>query len=66
MLLEDRADASFARIPAVLNRIAAVQDRGGAVIWMARSSAVHNAALFPATHHFRLSDQGLATTRSAG
>jgi phospholipid/cholesterol/gamma-HCH transport system ATP-binding protein len=65
VLVEDGRDISLTRFPAVLNRIAAVADRGGAVVWLARSPVVRNVS-FPATRHFRLSDQGLTLARAPG
>ena len=65
VLVEDGHDISLTRFPAVLNRVAAVADRGGAVVWLARSPIIRNVS-FPATRHFRLSDQGLTLARSLG
>jgi phospholipid/cholesterol/gamma-HCH transport system ATP-binding protein len=65
VIVEDRRDQSFARSPAVLNRVAATCDRGGAVVWLARDRTIYGAASFPTSHHLRLSDQGLALVRAA-
>jgi len=65
VLVEDRPDVSLARIPAVLNRIVTVRDRGGGIVWLARSPAIRGVP-FPASQHLRLSDQGLALVRSVG
>jgi phospholipid/cholesterol/gamma-HCH transport system ATP-binding protein len=63
VLVEDCRNISLVRFPAVLNRVAAVGDRGGAVVWLARSPTTRNVS-FPASRHFRLSGQGLASVRS--
>ena len=65
VLVEDRPNLSLSRSTAVLNRIAAVCDHGGAVIWLARERTISDPTSFPATHHLRLSDQGLALLRQA-
>jgi phospholipid/cholesterol/gamma-HCH transport system ATP-binding protein len=65
VIVEDREDQSFARLPAVLDRVAATRDRGGAVVWLTRERTIHGAAAFPASHHLRLSDRGLAAARAA-
>jgi len=65
VIVEDRRDQSFARSPAVLNRIAATCDRGGAVVWLSRDRPIHGPTTFPASHHLRLSDQGLVSARVA-
>ena len=63
VLVEDRPDLSLSGSVAVLNRIAATCDRGGAVIWLARERTMSDAAAFPAGHRLRLSDQGLVPIR---
>jgi phospholipid/cholesterol/gamma-HCH transport system ATP-binding protein len=63
VLVEDRPTLSLT--PAVLNRVAATCDRGGAVVWLSRGRAIGHAAAFPTDHHLRLSDQGLALIRRA-
>jgi len=65
VLIEDPPGRSLARYGAVLNRIAATCDRGGALIWLTHDRALSGAAGFPASHHLRLSDQGLALARAA-
>lgn len=50
-------------VPMLLNRIATVRDRGGAVIWLTRSRLVWGDRSFPATHRLRLSNRGLAAER---
>jgi phospholipid/cholesterol/gamma-HCH transport system ATP-binding protein len=65
VLVEDRPNLSLSRSAAVLNRIAAVCDHGGAVVWLARERTIGDPTSFPATHHLRLSDQGLALLRQA-
>jgi phospholipid/cholesterol/gamma-HCH transport system ATP-binding protein len=63
VLIEDRPDLSLSMYPAVLNRVVATCDKGGAVVWFARERTIRNAAFFPATQHFRMSDQGLIRVR---
>jgi phospholipid/cholesterol/gamma-HCH transport system ATP-binding protein len=65
VLVEDRPNLSFSRSAAVLSRVAAACDRGGAVVWLAGERAIVEPTGFPATHHLRLSDQGLASVRQA-
>jgi phospholipid/cholesterol/gamma-HCH transport system ATP-binding protein len=65
VLVEDRPNLSLSRSAAVLSRLAAVCDRGGAVVWLAGEPTAADPALFPAAHHLRLSDQGLALVRRA-
>jgi phospholipid/cholesterol/gamma-HCH transport system ATP-binding protein len=60
VLIEDSPNLSLTRLAAVLSRIAATCDRGGAVIWLAHERTMADAAVFPWSHHLRLSDQGLA------
>ena len=50
---------------ALLNRIASIRDRGGAVIWLIRSRMTHSADTFVATQWARLTDHGLTAVRSA-
>jgi phospholipid/cholesterol/gamma-HCH transport system ATP-binding protein len=64
VLVEDRPNRSLSRSAAVLSRVAATCDRGGAVIWMA-AERTHVDAAFEATHHLELSDRGLALVRHA-
>lgn len=52
-------------VPALLNRIAAVRDQGGAAIWLTRSRLVWDNAAFPATHRLRLDHLGLAERKAA-
>jgi phospholipid/cholesterol/gamma-HCH transport system ATP-binding protein len=48
----------------LLNRIASVCDRGGAVIWLMRSRMARDARAFAATRWLRLTDHGLTAVRS--
>jgi phospholipid/cholesterol/gamma-HCH transport system ATP-binding protein len=50
-------------VPLLLNRIAAMRDRGGAVLWLTRSRLVWGDRSFPATHRLRLSNRGLSPER---
>ncbi len=50
---------------ALLNRVAGVRDRGGAVIWLIRSRMTRDADTFAATQWARLTDRGLTAVRSA-
>lgn len=52
-------------VPALLNRLAEVRDRGGAAIWLTRSRLVWDNASFPATHRLRLDHLGLAERKVA-
>ncbi|MNC98143.1 hypothetical protein D3C83_160130 [compost metagenome] len=52
-------------VPALLNRIAEVRDRGGAAIWLTRSRLVWDNPAFPATHRLRLDHVGLAERKVA-
>jgi phospholipid/cholesterol/gamma-HCH transport system ATP-binding protein len=65
VLVEDRPNLSLSRSAAVLDRVIATCDQGGAVIWLARERSMAAPETFPATHHLRLSDRGLAPTRQA-
>lgn len=65
LLVEDPANQSLSRSAAVLSHVAAVCDRGGAVIWLTREQTIPDVATFPVDHHFRLSDQGLTLVRRA-
>jgi hypothetical protein len=62
LLLEEPAVGFRA---ALLNRVAGVRDRGGAVIWLIRSRMTRDADTFAATQWLRLTDHGLAAVRSA-
>jgi phospholipid/cholesterol/gamma-HCH transport system ATP-binding protein len=64
VVVEDRPNRSLSRSAAVLSRVAAICDRGGAVIWLA-SERTNVDAAFQATHHLQLTDQGLALVRHA-
>ena len=52
-------------VPALLNRLWEVRDRGGAAIWLTRSRMIWDNPLFPATHRLRLDHQGLSTIKAA-
>jgi phospholipid/cholesterol/gamma-HCH transport system ATP-binding protein len=52
-------------VPALLNKLADVRDRGGAAIWLTRSRLVWDNALFPATQRLRLDHQGLSSHKVA-
>jgi phospholipid/cholesterol/gamma-HCH transport system ATP-binding protein len=52
-------------VPALLNRLWEVRDRGGAAIWLTRSRMIWDNPLFPATHRLRLDHQGLASIKAA-
>lgn len=52
-------------VPALLNRIAAIRDQGGAAIWLTRSRLVWDNPAFPATHRLRLDHLGLAERKVA-
>ena len=62
LLLEDPASEFHATL---LNRIASVRDRSGAVMWLMRSRMGRDARAFAATRWLRLTNQGLAAVRSA-
>jgi phospholipid/cholesterol/gamma-HCH transport system ATP-binding protein len=46
-------------VPALLNEISGVRDRGGAAIWLTRSRMIWDNPVFPATHRLRLDHHGL-------
>ena len=52
-------------VPALLNRLWEVRDRGGAAIWLTRSRMIWDNPLFPATHRLRLDHHGLSSIRVA-
>lgn len=52
-------------VPALLNRLWEVRDRGGAAIWLTRSRMIWDNPLFPATHRLRLDHLGLSSIRAA-
>jgi len=52
-------------VPALLNRLWEVRDRGGAAIWLTRSRLIWDNPLFPATHRLRLDHQGLSEVKAA-
>ena len=52
-------------VPALLNRLWEVRDRGGAAIWLTRSRLIWDNPLFPATHRLRLDHQGLSSVKAA-
>ncbi|HJT13427.1 MAG TPA: ATP-binding cassette domain-containing protein [Dongiaceae bacterium] len=52
-------------VPALLNRLWEVRDRGGAAIWLTRSRMIWDNPLFPATHRLRLDHQGLSQVKAA-
>jgi phospholipid/cholesterol/gamma-HCH transport system ATP-binding protein len=60
VLLEDPTRGQLAPIiPAVLNRAAMTQDRGGAVVWLARNGFAGSNPSFPADQWLQLSSDGL-------
>jgi phospholipid/cholesterol/gamma-HCH transport system ATP-binding protein len=61
LLLEEPASEVRATL---LNRIASVCDRSGAVIWFTRSRRARDARAFAATRWLRLTDHGLTAVRS--
>jgi phospholipid/cholesterol/gamma-HCH transport system ATP-binding protein len=64
VLVEDPWNLSLSRrLPAVLNRMAATCDRGGAVVWLARERTIGEAMPFPADHHLRLSTRRFAVVQ---
>jgi phospholipid/cholesterol/gamma-HCH transport system ATP-binding protein len=61
VLVEDPLNLSLRRrFPAVISRVVATRGRGGAVVWCSNDRTVADTMLFPADHHLRLSDPGLA------
>jgi phospholipid/cholesterol/gamma-HCH transport system ATP-binding protein len=52
-------------VPALLNRLWEVRDRGGAAIWLTRSRLIWDNPLFPASHRLRLDHQGLSQVKAA-
>lgn len=52
-------------VPALLNRLWEVRDRGGAAIWLTRSRLIWDNPMFPATHRLRLDHLGLSTLQAA-
>lgn len=52
-------------VPALLNRLWEVRDRGGAAIWLTRSRMIWDNPLFPATHRLRLDHLGLSQVQAA-
>lgn len=52
-------------VPALLNRLWEVRDRGGAAIWLTRSRMIWDNPLFPASHRLRLDHLGLSSIRAA-
>ena len=52
-------------VPALLNRLWEVRDRGGAAIWLTRSRMIWDNPLFPATHRLRLDHHGLSGVKAA-
>ena len=52
-------------VPALLNRLWEVRDRGGAAIWLTRSRLIWDNPLFPATHRLRLDHLGLSSIKAA-
>src|SRR3954466_7924089 len=64
VLLEDPTRGLLAPIiPAVLNYAAMTRDRGGVVIWLARSGFARVDPLFPASQRLQLNGEGLVLTR---
>jgi phospholipid/cholesterol/gamma-HCH transport system ATP-binding protein len=52
-------------VPALLNRLWEVRDRGGAAIWLTRSRMIWDNPMFPATHRLRLDHLGLSALKAA-
>jgi phospholipid/cholesterol/gamma-HCH transport system ATP-binding protein len=52
-------------VPALLNTLSDVRDRGGAAIWLTRSRMIWDNPVFPATHRLRLDHHGLSSMRAA-
>lgn len=52
-------------VPALLNRLWEVRDRGGAAIWLTRSRLIWDNPQFPATHRLRLDHLGLSQIKAA-
>ena len=52
-------------VPALINQLSEVGDRGGAAIWLTRSRLVWDSSIFPATHRLRLDHLGLVSERIA-
>jgi len=52
-------------VPALLNRLWEVRDRGGAAIWLTRSRLIWDNPHFPATHRLRLDHLGLSERKVA-
>lgn len=52
-------------VPALLNKLSEVRDRGGAAIWLTRSRMIWDNPVFPATHRLRLDHQGLSSMSAA-
>ncbi|MEZ5833904.1 MAG: organic solvent ABC transporter ATP-binding protein [Dongiaceae bacterium] len=48
-------------VPALLNELWEVRDRGGAAIWLTRSRMIWENTAFPASHRLRLGHQGLSS-----
>jgi phospholipid/cholesterol/gamma-HCH transport system ATP-binding protein len=64
VLLEDPIRGLLAPIaPAVLNRAAITQDRGGAVVWLARSGSARLDPSFAANQRLHLGGEGLVMAR---
>jgi phospholipid/cholesterol/gamma-HCH transport system ATP-binding protein len=65
VLLESPVQGLFSdMISPLLRRIAEVQDRGGAAIWLTRSRLVWDDRTFPASQRLRLGHQGLTAVGS--
>jgi hypothetical protein len=66
VLLEDPTRGLLASIaPAVFNRAAITQDRGGAVVWLARSGSARLDPSFAANQRLHLGGEGLTLARQA-
>lgn len=60
VILESPVQGYFSAIvPALLNRLAALRDAGGAAIWLTRSRLVWDNRALPADHRWRLDHTGL-------
>jgi phospholipid/cholesterol/gamma-HCH transport system ATP-binding protein len=50
-----------AMVPALINKLLALCDQGGAGMWLTRSRLVWDNPAFPATHRLRLDHHGLSS-----
>jgi phospholipid/cholesterol/gamma-HCH transport system ATP-binding protein len=65
VVLESPTQGLFGDMVApLLRRIAEIQDRGGAAIWLTRSRLIWDDRTFPASQRLRLSHQGLSVVET--